>query len=55
MAYDRQATKLADMFIKNFAKFEKHVGQDVRDAAPDPDSPSPVSGQSARSDLHAAK
>ncbi len=33
-AYDLQATKLAEMFADNFAAFESHVGQDVRDAAP---------------------
>ncbi len=33
-AYDRQAARLVDMFIDNFAKFEDHVGTDVRGAAP---------------------
>ena len=33
-AYDKQASKLADMFIDNFAKFEAHVQTDVREAAP---------------------
>lgn len=35
-AYDVQAARLAEMFIDNFAKFEGHVGQAVRDAAPLP-------------------
>ena len=33
-AYDRQAAALADMFTKNFAKFEAHVDAEVRAAAP---------------------
>ena len=33
-AYDRQATKLVDMFVANFAKFEGHVDGTIRDAAP---------------------
>ena len=33
-AYDRQATKLVDMFISNFAKFERHVDASVRGASP---------------------
>ncbi|MGI9370347.1 MAG: phosphoenolpyruvate carboxykinase, partial [Ruegeria sp.] len=33
-AYDRQAARLVDMFIDNFAKFEDHVGTDVLGAAP---------------------
>jgi len=33
-AYDAQAAKLVDMFIKNFAKFEAHVTEQVRAAAP---------------------
>jgi len=33
-AYDAQAAKLVDMFIKNFAKFEEHVTPQVRAAAP---------------------
>ena len=33
-AYDAQARKLAGMFIKNFAKFEAHVGPEVKQAAP---------------------
>ena len=33
-AYDRQARRLVDMFIENFAKFEDHVGPDVMCAAP---------------------
>lgn len=33
-AYDRQAEKLVGMFIDNFAKFESHVTDDVKAAAP---------------------
>ncbi|MDX5361800.1 MAG: phosphoenolpyruvate carboxykinase [Alphaproteobacteria bacterium] len=33
-AYDAQAKKLVNMFIENFAKFESHVSDDVRKAAP---------------------
>ncbi len=33
-AYDAQAKALVDMFNKNFAKFELHVDEDVRAAAP---------------------
>lgn len=33
-AYDDQAKKLVDMFTKNFARFEAHVGSEVLDAAP---------------------
>ncbi|MEP1231395.1 MAG: phosphoenolpyruvate carboxykinase [Litorimonas sp.] len=33
-AYDAQAQKLVDMFVDNFAKFEGHVTDDVRNAAP---------------------
>ena len=33
-AYDAQAKALVDMFQKNFTKFEGHVDQDVRAAAP---------------------
>ncbi|UVC08506.1 phosphoenolpyruvate carboxykinase [Rhizobium sp. TH2] len=33
-AYDGQAQKLVDMFVANFAKFERHVEGSVRDAAP---------------------
>jgi phosphoenolpyruvate carboxykinase (ATP) len=33
-AYDAQARALVDMFIKNFAKFEVHVDEDVKAAAP---------------------
>jgi len=33
-AYDAQAQKLISMFIDNFAKFESHVTQDVKEAAP---------------------
>jgi phosphoenolpyruvate carboxykinase (ATP) len=34
LAYDAQAAKLAQMFIKNFEKFESHVSANVREAAP---------------------
>jgi phosphoenolpyruvate carboxykinase (ATP) len=33
-AYDAQAQKLVEMFIENFEKFEGHVSDDVRAAAP---------------------
>ena len=33
-AYDRQAAELVDMFQKNFAQYEPHVGDDVKAAAP---------------------
>ncbi|MDO9416842.1 phosphoenolpyruvate carboxykinase [Pararhizobium sp.] len=33
-AYDAQASRLVEMFIANFAKFEDHVDNSVRDAAP---------------------
>ena len=33
-AYDAQATKLVQMFRKNFEKFEAHVAADVKAAAP---------------------
>jgi phosphoenolpyruvate carboxykinase (ATP) len=33
-AYDAQARALVDMFRKNFEKFERHVDEDVRAAAP---------------------
>ncbi|MEZ5774707.1 MAG: phosphoenolpyruvate carboxykinase [Hyphomicrobiaceae bacterium] len=33
-AYDEQAKALVDMFNRNFAKFEGHVDEDVRAAAP---------------------
>ncbi len=33
-AYDMQAKKLVNMFINNFAQFEAHVDQDVKEAAP---------------------
>jgi phosphoenolpyruvate carboxykinase (ATP) len=33
-AYDRQASKLSDMFRRNFEKFEAHVDTGVMDAAP---------------------
>jgi len=35
LAYDAQAARLAGMFIENFARFEGHVGEAVRAAAPD--------------------
>jgi phosphoenolpyruvate carboxykinase (ATP) len=34
--YDRTAAKLVRLFIDNFAKFEAHVDQNVRSAAPRP-------------------
>ncbi len=33
-AYDAMAQKLVGMFVKNFAKFEDHVGADVKAASP---------------------
>ncbi len=33
-AYDAQAHRLVQMFIKNFARFEDYVGDDVRASAP---------------------
>ena len=33
-AYDAQAHRLVQMFIRNFAKFETYVGEDVRASAP---------------------
>ena len=33
-AYDAQAQALADMFVANFEKFESHVDNNVREAAP---------------------
>ncbi len=33
-AYDAQATKLADMFVKNFAEYESQVGAEVVEAGP---------------------
>jgi phosphoenolpyruvate carboxykinase (ATP) len=33
-AYDAQAKALAEMFVKNFTKFEAHVDADVKAAAP---------------------
>ena len=33
-AYDAQAQKLVQMFVKNFEKFEAHVTPEVRAAAP---------------------
>uniref|UniRef100_UPI0014079CF9 phosphoenolpyruvate carboxykinase (ATP) n=1 Tax=Altererythrobacter segetis TaxID=1104773 RepID=UPI0014079CF9 len=32
--YDRTAEKLVSLFVDNFAQFEAHVDQGVRDAAP---------------------
>ena len=32
--YDRTAQKLVQLFVDNFAQFEAHVDQGVRDAAP---------------------
>jgi phosphoenolpyruvate carboxykinase (ATP) len=34
VAYDRQATRLADMFVENFEKFLPHVDEAVKAAAP---------------------
>ena len=39
VAYDRQAAKLADMFVANFAKFETYVDESVRDSAPKAKTP----------------
>ena len=39
VAYDRQAAKLADMFVTNFAKFETYVDESVRDSAPKAKTP----------------
>ena len=33
-AYDAMARKLVSMFVKNFARFEAHVGADVLAASP---------------------
>lgn len=35
-AYDEMAAKLVGLFIDNFAQFEEHVDQGVREAAPTP-------------------
>jgi len=35
-AYDAQAHRLVQMFIKNFTRFETFVGDDVRACAPAP-------------------
>jgi phosphoenolpyruvate carboxykinase (ATP) len=32
--YDRTAQRLVQLFVDNFAQFEEHVDQGVRDAAP---------------------
>ena len=39
VAYDRQAAKLADMFVANFAKFETYVDESVRASAPKAKTP----------------
>jgi phosphoenolpyruvate carboxykinase (ATP) len=33
-AYDAQASKLADMFVKNFAEYESQVAPEVIEAGP---------------------
>ena len=33
-AYDRTAAKLVELFVENFAQFESHVDEGVREAAP---------------------
>ena len=33
-AYDAQAKKLVSMFVENFGKYESHVGEEVKNAAP---------------------
>ena len=33
-AYDRQAQKLAQMFIDNFSEFAEHVSEEIRNAGP---------------------
>ena len=33
-AYDATAAKLVDLFVENFAQFEEHVDEGVRQAAP---------------------
>ena len=38
-AYDKQAAKLADMFVANFAKFEPYVDETVRASAPKAKTP----------------
>ncbi|KCZ87344.1 phosphoenolpyruvate carboxykinase [Hyphomonas johnsonii] len=39
VAYDKQAAKLADMFVANFAKFETYVDETVRASAPKAKTP----------------
>jgi phosphoenolpyruvate carboxykinase (ATP) len=39
VAYDKQAAKLADMFVANFAKFESYVDETVRASAPKAKTP----------------
>tara|TARA_R110000787_G_scaffold3868_5_gene14818 strand:- start:4034 stop:5692 length:1659 start_codon:yes stop_codon:yes gene_type:complete len=39
VAYDKQAAKLADMFVANFAKFESYVDESVRASAPKAKTP----------------
>ena len=34
VAYDEQAHKLAEMFVRNFKTFESQVSQDIREAGP---------------------
>ena len=33
-AYDRQAQKLAQMFVDNFSQFTEHVSEEIRNASP---------------------
>tara|TARA_R110000787_G_scaffold589_7_gene2164 strand:- start:1055 stop:2728 length:1674 start_codon:yes stop_codon:yes gene_type:complete len=39
VAYDKQAAKLADMFVANFTKFESYVDETVRASAPKAKTP----------------
>ena len=39
VAYDKQATKLADMFVANFAKFESYVDEFGRASVPKAKTP----------------